>query len=124
MSRTFVITAAILGLIGVALGAFGAHGLRDILAETGRADSFETASRYQMIHALALLAVAVLYQRQPSRMLRRAGSFFIAGIIVFCGALYILAIFNLEAMGALAPIGGLALIAGWACLAWAAWQQL
>jgi len=124
MTRTFIITAAILGLTGVALGAFGAHGLRGILEATGRADSYETASRYQMIHAVALLAVAILYERQPSKTLRRAGAFFVAGILIFCGALYLLAIFNIEAMGALAPIGGLALIAGWASLAWAAWRQL
>ncbi len=123
MTRTFTLTAAILGLIGVGLGAFGAHGLKSLLEANGQTSSFDTATQYLFIHALALLMVAILNERKPSRILNRAGALFIAGAILFCGALYLLAIFNLKFMGALAPIGGLALIGGWGSLALAAWRK-
>lgn len=120
MSRTFIQIAALLGLTGVALGAFGAHGLAAVLEINGRAATFDTATQYHLIHALALLAAAWLEEQQPSVWTRRAGWLFILGTLLFSGSLYILAIFNLRAMGAVAPFGGLALIAGWACLGWSA----
>ena len=120
MSRTFILVAAIIGGLGVAFGAFGAHGLSALLAANGRADTFDTATKYQMYHALALLAAAWLSEKYPGRWIRWAGYLFIAGVILFSGSLYILAIFDLPIMGAVAPFGGTALIAGWACLGWAA----
>ena len=120
MSRTFILAAAIIGGLGVVFGAFGAHGLSSLLAANGRADTFDTATKYQMYHALALLAATWLSEKYPGRWTRWAGYLFIAGVILFSGSLYILAIFNLPIMGAVAPFGGTALIAGWACLGWAA----
>jgi uncharacterized membrane protein YgdD (TMEM256/DUF423 family) len=124
MTRTFVLAAAVLAFIGVALGAFGAHGLRAHFdANPTLESSFETAARYQMYHALALLAVAWLASRWPTRLVRWAGWLFIVGIILFSGSLYILSIANIRIMGAVAPLGGLAFLAGWACLFAAAWQN-
>ncbi|MBK8137415.1 MAG: DUF423 domain-containing protein [Chloroflexi bacterium] len=121
MIRTWVLIGALLGLTGVALGAFGAHGLADRLQANGRADTFETAVRYHLIHAVALLAVGVLAFNAPSPAVQWAGTLMTAGTLIFSGALYILAIFDLRIMGAVAPIGGALMIAGWAALAWAAW---
>ncbi len=120
MTRTFITAAAILGALGVAFGAFGAHGLAAILEANGRAATFNTATHYQLVHALALLAVALLNERFPGQWMNRAGWLFILGVILFSGSLYLLAIFNLRFMGAVAPFGGTALIAGWVCLGLAA----
>jgi uncharacterized membrane protein YgdD (TMEM256/DUF423 family) len=124
MARTWILAAAVIGALGVGLGAFGAHGLADVLAATGRADTFETASRYQMYHALALLAVGWLADTYPGRLIQWAGRLFIAGVILFSGSLYLLAIFDLRFMGAVAPFGGAALIAGWVCMGGAVWRGL
>jgi uncharacterized membrane protein YgdD (TMEM256/DUF423 family) len=123
MSRIFIGIASLLGLTGVAIGAFGAHGLAAVLEANGRAATFDTATQYHLIHALALLAAAWLDEQHPGQWTRRAGWLFILGTIVFSGSLYILAIFNLRFMGAVAPIGGVALIAGWACLGLSARQK-
>lgn len=123
MNKTFLLVAAGLGALGVGLGAFGAHGLAAILEANGRADTFETATRYLMVHALALLILTGLDERLPAQWLRRAGYLFIAGVVIFSGSLYILSIFDVRVMGAIAPIGGTALIAGWICLGIAAWQK-
>ncbi len=121
MSRRFVFAAALFGMFGVALGAFGTHTLRAALEASGRLDTYQTAVHYQLVHALALLGAAWAAERWPGRFTRLAGMLFTAGILLFSGSLYLLAIFNLGFMGAVAPFGGAALIAGWGCLAWAAW---
>ncbi|MBZ0301674.1 MAG: DUF423 domain-containing protein [Anaerolineae bacterium] len=123
MSRTFILAAAVLGALGVALGAFGAHGLGALLEAHNRTATFDTATQYQLIHALALLAAAWLAERDPGRWVRWAGILFIAGVILFSGSLYILSILDLRIMGAVAPLGGTALILGWACLGCAAWSS-
>lgn len=123
MQRQFIILAAIFGGLGVGLGAFGAHGLADVLAATGRAATFETASRYHMYHALALLGVAWLGTQVTSRAVAWAGYAFVAGIVFFSGSLYVLAIFDVGIMGAVAPIGGTAFVLGWVCIGVAAWQS-
>lgn len=110
---------AISGLLAVAAGAFGAHALRarlgpDLLA------TFETGARYQMYHALALLAAAWLSTRSPAPQAVWAGWLFVVGTVVFSGSLYALALTGHRWLGAVTPIGGLAFLAGWACLAWAA----
>jgi uncharacterized membrane protein YgdD (TMEM256/DUF423 family) len=120
MTRMFIISAALLGLSGVGLGAFGAHGLAAVLAANERAATFDTAVQYHLIHALALLITALLDEQRPGPWTRRAGWLFILGAILFSGSLYLLAIFNLRFMGAVAPFGGAALMAGWACLGWSA----
>lgn len=124
MSRMFIVLGALLGMTGVALGAFGAHGLEATLAATGHAATFDTASQYHQIHALALLAVGLLGQRLSSGLIRAAGWLLLAGVLVFSGSLYVLAVFDLGIMGAVAPVGGALLIAGWGALALGAWRGL
>ncbi len=108
--------------IGVALGAFAAHGLRSRLPADALS-VFETAVRYQMYHALALLAVAFAITRWPGAALpAAAGWLFVAGIVIFSGSLYLLALTGAGWWGAITPLGGLAFIAGWICLLIAAWR--
>ena len=109
--------AAILGATSVGAGAFGAHLLRDKL--TARMlDVWQTAAQYQMYHALALLAVAwIVHQAPYSRPATAAGWAFIAGVILFSGSLYTMALSGITILGAITPLGGLSLIIGWICLA-------
>ena len=117
MANLFLLIAALCGFIGVAAGAFGAHGLRARLSPEMLA-VFETAARYQMYHALALLAVALTINHTgDARLLDIAGWAFVAGILLFSGSLYALALSGVSTLGAITPIGGLALLVGWACLA-------
>lgn len=112
---------ALLGGVGVGLGAFGAHGLRQRLSPDMLA-VFETGARYQMYHALALLAVAALLTRSDAtRALTCAGWSFTAGTFIFSGSLYLLALTGVSTLGAITPIGGVAFLAGWLSLAIAAW---
>ena len=103
--------AAALGFLAVALGAFGAHGLKDLLVQNGTAAIWEKAVFYHLIHAVMLF---VLASRQPFPKL--AWWSFLAGIVVFSGSLYLLAVTNLRWLGAVTPVGGLGLLAGWAFL--------
>jgi uncharacterized membrane protein YgdD (TMEM256/DUF423 family) len=116
MDRTFMLTGALAGIVGVGLGAFGAHGLRGRLSPEMLA-VFETGVRYHMYHALALVATAVLMGRLDGRFISAAGWLFTAGIVLFSGSLYVLALTGVGIFGAITPIGGLAFLAGWACLA-------
>ena len=120
--RTWVMIGALLGLTGVALGAFGAHGLAARLEANGRLGTFQTAVQYHQIHAVALVALgalaAVTAQTNPGA-LNLAGILMTAGTVIFSGALYILAIFDVRVMGAVAPVGGTLMVAGWAALLWA-----
>jgi uncharacterized membrane protein YgdD (TMEM256/DUF423 family) len=119
MDRTFMLIGALAGVTGVGLGAFGAHGLRGRLSPEMIA-VFETGVRYHMYHALALVATAVLMGRLDGRFISAAGWLFTAGIVLFSGSLYVLALTGVGIFGAITPIGGLAFLAGWACLAIAA----
>jgi len=114
--KGILITGALLGALGVMIGAFGAHGLASLLAANGRAATFETAVKYHLYHALALLLTGSLYFHIPAKPLRLAGLFFFIGIIIFSGSLYILCLTNIAWLGAITPIGGLFLIAGWLSL--------
>lgn len=116
MQKIFLMSSAILGALGVMIGAFGAHALSNMLQETGRTATFETAVKYQMYHALALLATGLLLDRYASKWFEYAGYGYIAGVIIFSGSLYILCLSNVSKWGAVTPIGGLALIAGWVFL--------
>jgi uncharacterized membrane protein YgdD (TMEM256/DUF423 family) len=117
MDRTFLLIGAVFGFLGVALGAFGAHGLRSRLTPEMLA-VFETAVRYQMYHVFALLIVAgAMAHFGPVRLLTLAGWAFIVGILIFSGSLYALALTGTTALGAITPIGGLGFLIGWACLA-------
>jgi uncharacterized membrane protein YgdD (TMEM256/DUF423 family) len=119
MDRTFLLLGAIAGFLGVGLGAFGAHGLRGRLSPEMLA-VFETAVRYQMYHAFALLLTSVLMARVGGWLMTAAGWSFLAGIVLFSGSLYALALSGVTVLGAITPLGGLAFLAGWACLALAA----
>ncbi len=119
MDRTFILISALAGFIGVALGAFGAHGLRGRLTPEMLA-VFETGVRYQLVHAVALLAVAGLMDRLGGRLIAAAGWLFLTGMVLFSGSLYLLALTGITILGAITPLGGLAFLAGWACLAFAA----
>ena len=122
MNKTFLITAAVIGALTVVLGAFGSHGLKDKVNEY-TLGIFETAVRYQFYHVFALLAVGLLFQSYNNGWMLWSGRLFIAGIILFCGSLYLLTYFlmnNNESMkwlGAITPFGGLCFIAGWVCMA-------
>lgn len=117
--RIFFIAGALSAFAGVAAGAFGAHALRGRLAPDLLA-VFEVGVRYQMYHALALLACAWAITRWPGMLITAGGWLFIAGTIVFSGSLYALSLGAARWLGAITPIGGLALLAGWVCLAAAA----
>jgi len=110
--KTFVALAGLNGFLAVAAGAFGAHGLRDRLSER-HLEVFEVGARYQMYHALALLAVAWL-AAAGAPLARAAGWSFVAGIVLFSGSLYALALTGVDKLGAITPLGGLAFLAGWA----------
>ena len=116
LDRTFGGIGALFGFLAVALGAFGAHALRARLSPADL-EIFETAARYQMYHALALLLLAALAPRFPGALVSAAGWLFTAGVIVFSGSLYVLVLSGQRWLGAVTPLGGLALIAAWALLA-------
>ncbi|MXY45561.1 MAG: DUF423 domain-containing protein [Chloroflexi bacterium] len=116
---TIIAIAAIFGLISVIAGAAGTHALRDTL-DAGALNTFETAARFQMYHALALLAVGLLSMRWQARVLTASAALFTLGTILFSGSLYILALTGIGIFGAVAPVGGLCLMVGWASLILAA----
>jgi len=116
MKTNWLAVGAFAGAIGVALGAFGAHALKarvsaDLLAV------FETGVRYQMYHALALIAVAWAATRWPGAWINASGWLFTLGIVIFCGSLYVMTFTGLRWLGAITPIGGLCFILGWMALA-------
>ena len=122
MDRLFIVLAALSGGIGVALGAFGAHGLRARLS-TQDLDTFKTGVNYQMYHALALLGVALALTRwSNSGLVVLSCWLFVAGTVLFSGSLYALALSRVRWLGAITPFGGLAFIAGWICLALGVWM--
>jgi uncharacterized membrane protein YgdD (TMEM256/DUF423 family) len=122
VDRLFVLLGSLFAFLAVAAGAFGAHALRTRLAADLLA-VFDTAARYQLSHALALLAVAWACSRWPARALRWSGWCFVAGTVVFSGSLYALALTGERAFGVLAPLGGAAFLLGWALLGWGAWRS-
>ncbi|MEQ8798992.1 MAG: DUF423 domain-containing protein [Salinisphaeraceae bacterium] len=116
-----LLAGSLYGLLGVLLGAFGAHAMRDRLSpEMLRV--WETAVQYQFWHALALLAVGLLAARLAGAWLNAAGVTFVLGVLIFSGSLYALALTGIRVLGAVTPFGGILLIAGWLCLAMAVWR--
>jgi uncharacterized membrane protein YgdD (TMEM256/DUF423 family) len=128
MNKTFLITAAVIGILSVALGAFGSHGLKDKVNEY-TLGIFETAVRYQFYHLFALLAVGMLFQSYNNGWMLWSGRLFVVGIILFCGSLYLLTYFlannneNMKWLGAITPFGGLCFIGGWICMAVGIWKS-
>ena len=119
MHKKFLIIASWLGAFSVALGAFGAHSLKDIVSQQS-VNTFETAVRYQFYHVFALALTGILYMNYPNKRLQYAGNLFILGIIFFSGSLYSLSIFGTADfgwIGAITPLGGIFFIAGWLYLA-------
>lgn len=121
MLRVFLMLAAFFGFSGVALGAFAAHGLKDRLSEQYLA-IFHTGVTYQLVHALALIGVALLATQLQSRLVTWAGICFALGIVLFSGSLYVLTMTGISKLGMITPIGGLGFLAGWLCLGLAAWR--
>ena len=121
MDRLFAVLGALSGFLAVGAGAFGAHGLKARLTPDMLA-VFETAVRYQMYHALALLAVAWAIGRWPGRATAAGGWCFVAGTVIFSGSLYALALTGVRGLGAITPVGGVLFLAGWLLLALAAWR--
>ena len=122
MDRTFFLIGALSAFVGVAAGAFGAHGLKDRLGAEMLA-VYEVGVRYQMYHAFALIAAAWAQTRWPGSLTSASGWLFVAGTIIFSGSLYALSLTGQRWLGAITPIGGLAFLAGWLCLAGACWKS-
>jgi uncharacterized membrane protein YgdD (TMEM256/DUF423 family) len=121
MAKNFLVAAALSGFLAVALGAFGAHGLKQRLSADLLA-VFQTGVQYHFYHTFALLAVGLLMLQMPtSGALRWSGILFIAGIVVFSGSLYILSLTGVRWLGAITPLGGVAFLVAWLLLARAAW---
>ena len=112
-STTSTRLAALAGFLAVALGAFGAHGLNAVLEKNGTLAVWQTAALYHLVHAVVLLVLA-----QKAAVPRVPFALFGAGIVVFSGSLYALAVTNVKWLGAITPLGGVCLLAGWLALAW------
>lgn len=121
MLRSFLMLAAFFGFTGVALGAFAAHGLKGRLTAEYLA-IFQTGVLYQLVHALALLGVALLATQVPGRLVTWAGVSFAIGILLFSGSLYALSLTDISKLGIITPFGGLAFLFGWSILGLAAWR--
>ena len=122
MDRLFFGIGSLSAAVAVALGAFGAHALKARL-DANLLAVFETGVRYQMAHALALLAVAWACTRWPGSLVVASGWLFIAGTVLFSGSLYALSLSGLRWFGAITPLGGVAWLAAWLCLAWGVWRS-
>ncbi|MDZ4795263.1 MAG: DUF423 domain-containing protein [Bacteroidota bacterium] len=129
MHKNYIVAATVFAGLAVALGAFGAHGLERITADEKILHGFQTGVQYQLYHALALLAVALLYEQLPSNWMKWTGNCFIAGILLFSGSLYLLTFFKIQGStavkfaGPITPLGGLFFIAGWLCFLIAALKK-
>jgi uncharacterized membrane protein YgdD (TMEM256/DUF423 family) len=115
--RSTILSGAILGFLGVALGAFGAHAFKPMLIDSGRLDTFELAVRYQFYHALALLFVGLLQHYYSDAKLRYSASLFLIGTCIFSGSLYAVCFTQRTGFGMITPLGGICLLVGWALLA-------
>ena len=124
MERLFVTLGALFMFLAVAAGAFGSHGLAGYFEQYPDLEqTFETAIRYQVYHALGLLAAAWVSGRWPGAFANWAGYLFVAGIILFSGSLYLLVFTHARWLGAVTPLGGVAFLAGWVCMLIAVWRN-
>jgi uncharacterized membrane protein YgdD (TMEM256/DUF423 family) len=134
-SQLWLFCGALLGCLAVICGAFGAHGLERLfesqqqLGEWSPSDvarklaNWETAARYQMYHALALLVVGWMARQRSGWAFHLAGAAFVIGVLIFSGSLYALVLTGITGLGAIVPIGGVLLVVGWICLGIAAWRS-
>ncbi len=120
--RLAILLGGLIGASGVAAGAFGAHGLESVLSPR-QLDSFEVAVRYQLLHALAIVLVAVLLELRPSRAAHVAAWLFLAGVALFSGGIYAWLFSGWKPLVHVVPVGGTAFIAGWLALALAGWRR-
>lgn len=111
---------AVAAALAVAIGAFGAHGLKPMLAASGRLETFETAVKYHFYHALGMMILAVWAKVAEQQTVTRAGWLLLAGTCIFSGSLYALCLLNIGWLGAITPVGGVLMIIGWGYAAWAA----
>ncbi len=118
MNRTWLKSGSILAFLGVALGAFGAHALKDKLGENR--PIWDTAVHYQLVHAIALLFVAVAATSLPLKVIKLAGTLFTVGVVLFSGSLYVLALTDIKPLGAITPFGGVCFLVGWGALIYSA----
>ena len=116
MSRLFLVSGSFMAALSVAIGAFGAHGLKNILEETGRSETFETAVKYQFYHVFGIIIIGLLLQRYQDSLLTWAGLLMMGGIVIFSGSLYILSLSGVKWWGAVTPIGGVLFIVAWVLL--------
>ena len=116
MAKLFLILGSSLGALSVAIGAFGAHALKQILEANNRLETFETGVKYQFYHSLALILLGLLMQKFDHKMFAYSGYGFFIGVLIFSGSLYILSLSGVTKWGAITPIGGVALIFGWVAL--------
>ena len=120
--RLWIVLGAVNAFLSVAAGAFGAHALKARLP-TDLLAIFETGARYHMYHSLGLIAIGLVAQLRPSPLLSSAGWAMVAGIVLFSGSLYALALTGGRVLGAITPLGGVGFLVGWALLAAAVWRQ-
>lgn len=123
--KTIAFLGAILCLLAVAIGAFGAHAFKDILVANQKEGVYDLANRYQFYHGLALILIAALFSRtnaKPEPTLKALGLLMFLGTLLFSGSLYLLALFNITWLGAITPIGGVLLLFAWALLLVQIWQ--
>lgn len=121
--KALLVAGALNGALAVALGAFGAHGLRERVSAQ-MLTTWETAAQYHIFHALALLLVGVLARQTGAAALLVPGWILLAGVVIFSGSLYLLVLTDQRWLGAVTPLGGTALIIGWLWLAWGLWRHL
>lgn len=122
MAKPILMSGALLALIGVTVGAFGAHGLRPLLSEQ-MLNVFETGVRYHLFHALGMLIAGLSMTYAPIRYFQHAAWAFSIGIVLFSGSLYALSISDVRTLGIITPFGGLCFIVGWGLLAWGYWKS-
>ena len=113
--RNTLVAASVLGLLAVALGAFGAHALKGLLEANNRVDTYELATRYHFYHTLALLGLAILMDKFSGNLLKWGATLVLTGTLLFSGSLYVLALTNITKFAIVTPFGGVLMIAGWAC---------
>lgn len=122
MNRKFLLIGAVSGFLAVALGAFGAHGLKSHVSAEMLA-VWQTGVQYQMFHTLALLAVSLLGGRVADRWLNLSGWMMVLGIVLFSGSLYLMTLSGVRWLGVITPFGGLSFLAAWFCLFMAGWRN-